>query len=133
MRPTRDHITPTSRGGKNTSDNVIIVCQKCNNDKKDWTLFEFILALAHAKDRRQSYVRDVIDSLDIPVGNRTFRVPVRPEVSRQHDLNEPRSLEKFQMIGRYLKVRKSRGRRRDGEIVNEAARAIAVLDARATK
>lgn len=34
---TIDHIHPQSRGGKNTWDNLITACQKCNNIKDDRT------------------------------------------------------------------------------------------------
>lgn len=37
---TRDHIIPTSKGGKNTWDNCIAACYTCNNIKDDKSLFE---------------------------------------------------------------------------------------------
>ena len=47
---TRDHKLPRSRGGKSDSDNIEIVCEKCNNQKgsltieeyKQWKQLEFI-------------------------------------------------------------------------------------------
>lgn len=39
--PTRDHLTPRSRGGKNTRDNVVLACYLCNHQKGDMTLDEF--------------------------------------------------------------------------------------------
>jgi len=35
---TIDHITPKSRGGKNTWDNTVLCCKKCNDKKADKTL-----------------------------------------------------------------------------------------------
>ena len=32
---TRDHVVPTSRGGKNTWENVVTSCSPCNNRKGD--------------------------------------------------------------------------------------------------
>ena len=37
----RDHINPTSRGGKNTWMNVVTACTPCNKAKDDKTLAEF--------------------------------------------------------------------------------------------
>ena len=38
----RDHIMPTSRGGKNVWLNVIAACRKCNHRKADYTLDEMV-------------------------------------------------------------------------------------------
>jgi hypothetical protein len=37
---TRDHVHPTSRGGKNKWTNCVTSCKKCNNYKDDMTLDE---------------------------------------------------------------------------------------------
>lgn len=42
---TVDHIMPRSRGGKNRWDNVVLSCNKCNNDKDDRTPGEAGLTL----------------------------------------------------------------------------------------
>ena len=39
---TRDHVIPESKGGPTTFDNLVLACQKCNQDKgssmgKEWT------------------------------------------------------------------------------------------------
>ncbi len=39
--PTRDHLNPRSRGGKNTRENVVLACYLCNHQKGDMTLDEF--------------------------------------------------------------------------------------------
>jgi 5-methylcytosine-specific restriction endonuclease McrA len=33
-RPTIDHFIPTSAGGSNTVDNMVIACYRCNNKKQ---------------------------------------------------------------------------------------------------
>ena len=37
---TRDHIQPTTRGGKDEWKNVVNACNKCNNKKADYTMAE---------------------------------------------------------------------------------------------
>ena len=37
---TRDHVTPTTRGGKDHWSNVVTACNSCNNKKSDYTLEE---------------------------------------------------------------------------------------------
>jgi 5-methylcytosine-specific restriction endonuclease McrA len=43
---TIDHIVPRERGGKNTWDNLVACCAKCNNEKGNKTPTEAGLALA---------------------------------------------------------------------------------------
>lgn len=38
---TLDHVHPTSKGGKNTFENVVTACRKCNGEKADLTLEEY--------------------------------------------------------------------------------------------
>ena len=38
-----DHITPLSRGGSNNPENLTLACRRCNRDKRDKTLIEFLL------------------------------------------------------------------------------------------
>ena len=40
-KPTVDHVTPLSRGGKNGMDNLLTACQNCNVEKGSLTLDEF--------------------------------------------------------------------------------------------
>jgi 5-methylcytosine-specific restriction endonuclease McrA len=42
--PTKDHITPLSRGGAHTEDNIIPACGSCNAKKNDRNLLEWLLA-----------------------------------------------------------------------------------------
>jgi len=36
-----DHITPYSHGGKNTADNLVTCCSKCNSSRQDRPMEEF--------------------------------------------------------------------------------------------
>lgn len=42
-RPHCDHIYPIARGGLSSPENMVYICAKCNQDKKDYTLREFIM------------------------------------------------------------------------------------------
>lgn len=44
---TRDHVMPTSRGGKDTWDNCVTACKSCNNWKGDKTLSEAEMQLLY--------------------------------------------------------------------------------------
>jgi 5-methylcytosine-specific restriction endonuclease McrA len=38
---TLDHVIPQSKGGKDTFENLVTACRKCNSEKSDLTLEEF--------------------------------------------------------------------------------------------
>jgi len=40
--PHADHLYPVSKGGLSTKENMVMICEKCNMDKGDLTLREFI-------------------------------------------------------------------------------------------
>lgn len=40
---TRDHVTPSSRGGASTPDNLVPCCGPCNRQKADLPLWRFLL------------------------------------------------------------------------------------------
>lgn len=42
-RLTQDHVTPLSRGGEHTMDNIVPACRPCNSSKGARTLYEFIV------------------------------------------------------------------------------------------
>ena len=42
--PTRDHVIPIARGGTHTWDNVRLACRRCNSQKNDRTLEEYLTA-----------------------------------------------------------------------------------------
>jgi 5-methylcytosine-specific restriction endonuclease McrA len=35
LRPTKDHLLPRSKGGKNHISNLVLSCSGCNNNKSD--------------------------------------------------------------------------------------------------
>lgn len=41
-RPTLDHVTPQSRGGSNALWNLVLACPKCNSEKGDLPLAEWV-------------------------------------------------------------------------------------------
>lgn len=42
LRPTIDHQIPTSRGGRDSIENIVACCKKCNEMKGDYTVPEFL-------------------------------------------------------------------------------------------
>lgn len=52
--PTRDHVVPKS---VKPGSPVLIVCQKCNSDKKNLTLPEWYKQLSQQSDPRASNIR----------------------------------------------------------------------------
>lgn len=61
--PSRDHINPRSQGGGPT----IMVCRRCNLDKADRTLAEWLNDLEHSGDRRFRRVNDLLMDLETGV------------------------------------------------------------------
>lgn len=55
-RPSRDHLTPRSRGGTNHPSNRIICCARCNSHKGDYTLNEWLARLRSYGDARTIHV-----------------------------------------------------------------------------
>lgn len=45
---TLDHMVPMSRGGDNSVFNVVLCCDYCNHDKKQFTHNEYNLLVRHA-------------------------------------------------------------------------------------
>ncbi len=43
---TLDHVTPRSRGGKNSWENIVTACRECNSKKRDRTPFEAKMKLS---------------------------------------------------------------------------------------
>ena len=58
---TIDHIWPTSRGGTNHGFNRIKACRKCNFEKANKTLAEWIVELRDANDPRLPFVTKVLE------------------------------------------------------------------------
>ena len=60
--PTRDHVVPISRGGKNYGTNVIIVCRACNHHKANVPLDVWGHKLRQKGDPRAGHVLAFIKS-----------------------------------------------------------------------
>jgi 5-methylcytosine-specific restriction endonuclease McrA len=59
--PTRDHAyLPKSRGGLLTTDNTIVCCRRCNNDKSSLTLYEWHARLVDKNDDRAIFVERIL-------------------------------------------------------------------------
>lgn len=43
-----DHILPLSKGGRDSLDNLVWSCQRCNREKHDKTLYEWIMSVKHS-------------------------------------------------------------------------------------
>jgi len=41
LKPTKEHLLPTSKGGGNEKQNILLACQLCNSMKSNMTLLEF--------------------------------------------------------------------------------------------
>jgi hypothetical protein len=55
-RPTRDHVRPRANGAGLGDGNRLIVCRRCNQDKRARTIGEFLAALEAAGDPRARHV-----------------------------------------------------------------------------
>jgi hypothetical protein len=60
---TRDHIIPRSRIRGEPAQRIIIVCRRCNSDKGDMTLDEWVVWLDDRFDIRRARVRALLDVL----------------------------------------------------------------------
>lgn len=49
LNRTKDHVIPKSKGGKLTKDNKVYACRKCNRNKGDLTIEEWIEKLKALK------------------------------------------------------------------------------------
>lgn len=67
--PTRDHLTPRSRGGSDCGSNIVICCKRCNEDKDNLTLLEWLNALLFVDDCRANHVLKFADQQSRRNGN----------------------------------------------------------------
>lgn len=58
--PTREHVVPKSKGGRDGDSNIIIACKRCNHDKGDLHVAEFYAWLLARGDARSAVVVDLI-------------------------------------------------------------------------
>jgi 5-methylcytosine-specific restriction endonuclease McrA len=61
---TLDHVIPQSKGGRNTWDNLVTACKRCNSEKADLTLEEFGKEIPEPK--RPHYLMLLRQVHDIP-------------------------------------------------------------------
>lgn len=67
-RPTRDHLTPRSRAKAHKdlqphqAEILLVVCRRCNSDKKSWTIDEWVARLERGRDPRAAHVRAWIET-----------------------------------------------------------------------
>lgn len=78
----RDHIMPTSRGGKDVWLNVITACKSCNHDKGHDTLEEAGLELLYKPYVPNHFEHLILENRDILDCQREFLLPMLPEHSR---------------------------------------------------
>ncbi len=57
--PTRDHVRPKRAGGTFANGNCLVVCVKCNGDKGDMMLREFVWWLHERNDPRAAIVAKI--------------------------------------------------------------------------
>lgn len=62
---TLDHVIPQSKGGKNSWDNLVTACRKCNSEKADLTLDEYGKKIPEPK--RPHYLMLMKQLTQIPV------------------------------------------------------------------
>ena len=75
-----DHLIPTSKGGRNTKENKVQCCKKCNHDKGKKSVLEFVLGKNppfnhHLRERIfTSYIQKLEDQVGrIDVVDRGFK------------------------------------------------------------
>jgi 5-methylcytosine-specific restriction endonuclease McrA len=56
LRASWDHVHPKAKGGRLEDGNGLIVCQRCNSDKGDRTIGEWLDALRTEGDSRARHV-----------------------------------------------------------------------------
>lgn len=74
FRPTRDHMTPRSRGGTLEYGNKVIVCEPCNYAKGNLDIYEFCRVLTEDLDPRAFYVARFIRNMSAYFEGR-LRIP----------------------------------------------------------
>jgi hypothetical protein len=78
---TIDHVNPTSKGGKNSYDNVVACCFDCNSQKGDWPLDILIKSGPHKTDEKGNIIMPrekrwiVKTKLYVPDTNIAYKIP----------------------------------------------------------
>lgn len=79
---TRDHITPRSKGGKDTWMNVVACCQRCNQRKDDKTLQEANMQLLYVPYVPSRAEHLILANRNILADQMKFLLDFVPETSR---------------------------------------------------
>lgn len=85
LKLTRDHIVPTSRGGKDAWANVVTACEHCNHRKDDKTLEECgmqILYMPYAPNWAESLI---LENRNVLACQMSYLLAFIPEHSRVRD------------------------------------------------
>lgn len=61
LYPTVDHIVPRSQGGLTEQRNIAIVCRRCNEDKDDMGLEQWVRLLRMRGDKRAEIVASFVE------------------------------------------------------------------------
>ena len=81
---TRDHIVPKSRGGKDTWENLISACKKCNNHKDNRTPEEADMSLIWVPYRPVREEQLIMQNRKILADQAEFILNFVPQHSRMH-------------------------------------------------
>jgi 5-methylcytosine-specific restriction endonuclease McrA len=60
--PTRDHVRPRRKGGRLSARNKVLVCNRCNSDKRGRSLLAWLYKLERQGDRRASIVAAIVEA-----------------------------------------------------------------------
>lgn len=79
---TVDHIQPINRGGETLLENLVVCCEKCNTEKSDMTLQEYI----EYKNRKQDFTKDIDMRIQQEKENENYYVNVLDEIMQNANL-----------------------------------------------
>lgn len=71
--PSRDHMTPRSRGGTDDPSNILVCCRACNEDKGSLDHVEYLAVLAGTATRIDRHMQRLIALL--PTGSDKDQIP----------------------------------------------------------
>ncbi|HBI7094978.1 HNH endonuclease (plasmid) [Clostridium perfringens] len=79
---TLEHILPINRGGETVPENLAVCCEKCNKEKSDMTLQEYI----EYKDRKKKFVSDIQLKIDQEELKKERYVQLLEEITKNYDM-----------------------------------------------
>ena len=83
---TRDHVHPTSKGGKNIWTNVVTACEKCNKEKDDRILNEIHMNLVYVPYEPNRAEWLLLQNRRVLADQMEFLLKKVPKESRLRDL-----------------------------------------------